>query len=345
MKEKLNKYMLPIVNISVAIILMCLFYCIFQIYINKNEKITINNSEILMTAIKNNINDNISNMSYPISLINEHGDMLWSNKLLKEILNLEDLNIQNIMSVAKDLDLHKLFKCDKDLMQRVKINDSIYNVYASNISSESDNHKKYMVYFIEVNSLRDFYSTRESVMLIEVDNLTDALDTAEEGDRPMIVAEVEKMINAYGQKLKAMIVKYEYNKYVLSVQDKYINDEINCKFDILDRISNIDRGNKIEVTLSIGVGYGGTTPQENYNNALTAKELALGRGGDQVVVKKDKSISFFGGNTREIEKRTRVRARIIAQALKELIFESSNIIIMGHKNPDMDCLEASIGLW
>ena len=142
-----------------------------------------------------------------------------------------------------------------------------------------------------------------------------------------------------------MIVKYESNKYVLSVQDKYINDEINCKFDILEKISGIDIGNKLEVTLSIGVGRGGVSPQENYNFAVIAKELALGRGGDQVVVKNNDKIHFFGGNKRELEKRTRVRARVISQAIKELIFESSNVFIIGHKNPDMDCLGASVGLW
>lgn len=359
MKQKLNKYCSIIFSVVIAIVVIVMFYldlfylasiililyiCI-DIYFNNRYKSIEDSNKKLVVDIKNNINDNISNMSYPISLINENGDIIWFNKKLKDILNIEDLSNHNIISVARSLDLQKLLKCDKDLRQRIKINKSIYNIYANNVSSENSKRKVFMVYFIEVNNLRDFYSTKESVMLIEVDNLTDALDTADESDRPMIVAEVEKAINSYAQKMKAMIVKYEYNKYVLSIQDKYINDEINCKFNILDEISNIDRGNKIEVTLSVGVGSGGTTPQENYNNALTAKELALGRGGDQVVVKNNEKISFFGGNTREIEKRTRVRARVIAQALKELMFESSNLFIMGHKNPDMDCLGASIGLW
>ena len=218
---------------------------------------------------------------------------------------------------------------------------------ANNISGENIkyNEAKYLVYFNEVSNLRDLYSTRESIMLIEVDNLSEALERTDEANRPMLAAEVEKAINSYSKKLKAMIIKYEYNKYCLSVQDKYINDEINCKFNILDEISNIDRGNKLEVTLSIGIGRGGDNPQENYNNAMTARELALGRGGDQAVIKNNEKITFFGGNTRELEKRTRVRARVIAQALRELIFESSNIFIMGHKNPDMDSLGASIGLW
>lgn len=286
-------------------------------------------------------------MSYPLALIDNEGNILWANKRLKEELNLLDLQEQNILSIGRNLDLQKLLKCDKDLKQRVKIKDSFYSIYATNISNENEIYvkQKYMVYFNEVSNLRDLHSTRESIMLIEVDNLSEALEVTDEANRPMLAAEVEKTINSYSKKLKAMIIKYEYNKYCLSVKDKYINDEINCKFSILDEISNIDRGNKLEVTLSIGVGRGGDNSQENYNNAMTAKELALGRGGDQVVIKNNEKISFFGGNTRELEKRTRVRARVIAQALRELIFESSNILIMGHKNPDMDSFGSAVGLW
>ena len=181
-------------------------------------------------------------------------------------------------------------------------------------------------------------------MIIEVDNLSEVLETTMESDRPMLVAEVEKTINAYAQRLKAMITKYDSNKYILSMQDKYIDEEMNNKFSILEEVSAIDRGNKFEVTLSIGVGRGGTCPLENNTFANTAKELALGRGGDQVVIKNNEKIKFFGGNSREIEKRTRVRARIISHTLKELIYESSNVFIIGHKNPDMDCFGSSVGL-
>ena len=202
----------------------------------------------------------------------------------------------------------------------------------------------YIVYFNDISNNKNVESTKESIMIIEVDNLSEVLETTIESDRPMLVAEIEKTINAYAQRLKAMITKYDTNKYIVSIQDKYIDEEINNKFSILDEISTIDRGNKFEVTLSIGVGRGGTCPLENNNFANTAKELALGRGGDQVVIKNNDKIKFFGGNTREIEKRTRVRARTISHALKELIYESSNIFIIGHKNPDMDCFGSSVGL-
>lgn len=361
MKKKLKKYSKLLISAAITILVIILYYikefylasAVLIIYVAWNLYLDINRQlynekvDTLTTKIKANINDNISNMLYPLALIDNEGNILWANKRLKEELNLLDLKEQNILSIGRNLDLQKLLKCDKDLRQRVKIKDTFYSIYATNISNENNPYikQKYIVYFNEVSNLRDLYSIRESIMLIEVDNLSEALEVTDEANRPMLAAEVEKSINSYSKKLKAMIIKYDYNKYCLSVQDKYINDEINCKFSILDEISNIDRGNKLEVTLSIGIGRGGDNSQENYNNAMTARELALGRGGDQVVIKNNEKISFFGGNTRELEKRTRVRARVISQALRELIFESSNILIMGHKNPDMDSFGAAVGLW
>ena len=361
MKKKLKKYSKLLISAAITILVIILYYikefylasAVLIIYVAWNVYLDINRQlynekvDTLTTKIKANINDNISNMLYPLALIDNEGNILWANKRLKEELNLLDLKEQNILSIGRNLDLQKLLKCDKDLRQRVKIKDTFYSIYATNISNENNPYikQKYIVYFNEVSNLRDLYSIRESIMLIEVDNLSEALEVTDEANRPMLAAEVEKSINSYSKKLKAMIIKYDYNKYCLSVQDKYINDEINCKFSILDEISNIDRGNKLEVTLSIGIGRGGDNSQEKYNNAMTARELALGRGGDQVVIKNNEKISFFGGNTRELEKRTRVRARVISQALRELIFESSNILIMGHKNPDMDSFGASVGLW
>lgn len=361
MKKKLKMYRKLLISVTITILVIFLYYIrefylssgiliiyvIWNLYLDINKQLYNEKVDTLTTRIKANINDNISNMVYPLALIDNEGNILWANKRLKEELNLLDLKEQNILSIGRNLDLQKLLKCDKDLRQRVKIKDTFYSIYANNISDENESYikHKYLVYFNEVSNLRDLYSIRESIMLIEVDNLSEALEVTDEANRPMLAAEVEKAINSYSKKLKAMIIKYEYNKYCLSVQDKYINDEINCKFSILDEISNIDRGNKLEVTLSIGIGRGGDNSQENYNNAMTARELALGRGGDQVVIKNNEKISFFGGNTRELEKRTRVRARVIAQALRELIFESSNILIMCHKNPDMDAFGASVGLW
>ena len=360
MKEKLKDYqqvIIPAIFVFISIIffyndkfiigsIILLAFIIYLYYLNKNEHSKVENGKRTISKLKLNINDNISNMLAPIALINENGDIIWANKRLTQELELSDTEGQNIISITRSLDLQKLLKCDKDLSQRIKIKNCIYSIYASKITGEDELiNDVYAVYFIEVSNLRDLNTTKESVMLIEVDNLSEVLESTEESERPLLVAEVERTINLYAQKLKALIVKYDSNRYALSVIDKYITEEVNNKFDILEKISEIERGNKFELTLSIGIGRGGATPQENYNNAVTAKELALGRGGDQVAIKNNEKIIFFGGNTREFEKRTRVRARVIAHALKDLIYESSNILIMGHKNPDMDCLGAAVGLW
>ncbi len=360
MKEKLKNYQQVIIQAIFVFISIIFFYSdkfiigsiillafiIYFYYLNMNEHFKVEKEERIISKLKLNINDNISNMVAPIAIINENGDIIWANKRLTKELELSDTEGQNIISTTRSLDLQKLLKCDKDLSQRMKIKNSIYSIYASKIIGEDELiNDVYAVYFIEVSNLRDLNTTKESVMLIEVDNLSEVIESTEESERPLLVAEVERTINLYAQKLKALIVKYDSNRYALSVIDKYITEEINNKFDILEKISEIERGNKFELTLSIGIGRGGSTPQENYNNAVTAKELALGRGGDQVAIKNNEKINFFGGNTREFEKRTRVRARVIAHALKDLIYESSNILIMGHKNPDMDCLGAAVGLW
>lgn len=186
--------------------------------------------------------------------------------------------------------------------------------------------------------------TKQSVVLIEVDNLEEVIIDIEQENRPMFLAEIEKNINKYADSLGAMIAKYDDNKYVLSVLDSVIDKEISRKFDILDKFREIDFYNKVSVTLSVGVGRYGGNPQENQMYAFKALELALGRGGDQVVIKTDKEFQIFGGNAREKEKRTRVKARVIAHALKDLIYESDSVFIVGHKKTDMDCFGAALGL-
>lgn len=288
------------------------------------------------------IEDNILRFIYPLCLIREDGKIIWCNKLFNTLNPNENGLGNNILSIARGLNLEGTLKNEYN-HQRLNINDKLYDVYATIIEKEN-NEYMYLLSFNDITKLIDYEKTQESVMLIEVDNLSEVLEKTDENNKPLLVAEIERTINYYANNLKAMIEKYDTNKYVLSVQDKYIKDEVNKQFKIIDEISKIDFGNSIEVTLSMGIGCGGVSPQENYNSAKFAKELALGRGGDQVVIKNGNDIKFFGGNTKEIEKRTKVKARVIARALSELICESSNVYILGHKNPDMDFLGAAMGL-
>ena len=294
-------------------------------------------------SIDKGIYDNILQFIYPLALIKEDGELVWYNKLFNSLRTNKEANEKNILSIARGLNLQDILKHEENLHQRLKINEKLYDVYATLIQKDENNYV-YLLSFNDITKLIDYETTQEDIMLIEVDNLSEVLDKTEENNRPILVAEIERMINSYANNLKAMIKKYDTNKYVLSIQDKYIEQEIKNKFKIIDDISKIYNGNKIEVTLSIGIGRGGLSPLENYNNANVAKELALGRGGAQVAVKTNNNIRFFGGNTNAIEKRTKVKARVIARALSELIYESGNVYIIGHKNPDMDCFGAAVAL-
>ena len=345
----ISLYYLKSAFLGTILLIIYILINILKFFIrNTIEESNIEENNISIEDLSNEINEyikkNIFNLIFPVALIKENGEIFWYNKEFKKFLSEEDTKSINVVSVARGLNLSRLLSCDKELYQKIKIIDSFYKIYAEKIEDSNLNESFYIVYFNDISDIKNIDNTKESIMLIEVDNLSEVLETTNESDRPMLVAEVEKCINAYSQKLKAMITKYDSNKYILSVQDRYIDEEINNKFPILKEISEIDRGNKFEVTLSIGIGRGGTCPLENNNFASTAKELALGRGGDQVAIKNNGKIKFFGRNTREIEKRTRVRARIISHALKELIYESSNVFIIGHRNPDMDCFGSSIGL-
>ena len=321
-------------------------YIIYLIYkiskFLKEEKKEENKIDKLYKDFHGKIKNNVLNLIFPITILNSTGEIIWYNNKFAELTNTEEPLENNLVSVIKGIALDKVIRTGKENSQNIKIKGYIYEVYSETINLEDSEEKYYLVYFNDVTYLKK--ATKESIVLLEVDNFSEVLKTIKEDTKPLLIAEIERTIKNYGNSLNAMIKKYDSSKYILSVDDAVISKEISKKFDILDTIREINLGNEIEVTLSIGVGRGGETPSENQQYATKAKELALGRGGDQAVVKSGKNIEFFGGNAKELEKRTRVKARVVAHVLKELIYESSTVYIMGHRNPDMDCFGASFGL-
>ncbi|MGL5152103.1 MAG: DHH family phosphoesterase [Clostridium sp.] len=323
--------------------IIVLVIVLYDIYYNATRTIEDEDKIKKFTKeINDTLNNNLFNYSIPICIIDEDGKILWHNNVFNKLKKGENLVGKSISTVVRNLNIENIFSEKGSQTQRIKINNCLYGV--TNINIKKDEKNISIIHFNEIGNLLSVTTTKESVMIIEVDNINEALETTDENNKPLVIAEIDRTLNAYANKLNALIVKYDKNKYVLSVEDKYIEEEIEGKFKILDDISTISKGNKLEITLSIGVGRGGISPSENQNYASIAKELALGRGGDQAIVKNNEDIKFFGGNTKEIEKRTRVRARVVAHALKELIYDSNKIYIVGHLNPDMDCMGAAVGL-
>ncbi|WP_346930887.1 DHH family phosphoesterase [Clostridium sp.] len=339
---------LIISNILLLIYVALLLYTIFynskkDNFSNKIENMTYKVDTIKSTAF--------SKVPFPTMFLLENGEVIWYNKSLALRLENNDIVGKNIKEIIKEFNIKLALEGKKSEYKNVIFRDRIYDIYISIIQDyEINEGNNLMIISFDditdnINLINQINEAKESVMLIEVDNLDDVIKTTEEGLRPQLIADIDRTINNYANSLKALIRKYSSNKYVLTTKDANIEAEMNKKFDILDTIREVSSGNKLTVTLSIGVGRGGENPAENHEFATIAKDLALGRGGDQCVVKRFEKVSFYGGKTKEVEKRTKVRARVIGHALLELINESSNVVIMGHHNPDMDCLGAAIGMY
>ncbi|HEY5576421.1 MAG TPA: DHH family phosphoesterase [Clostridiaceae bacterium] len=296
----------------------------------------------------------LANLPFPLAMVDFNGSILWYNRNLSDILDEKDILGTNINSISKNINLKHAISGKKSVFRDIVIDRRFYDVYVSVVDSQEynengDSDRIILLYFYDITTshqiLKDAVHDKYSIMLMEVDNFDDVMKATEEEQKPLFIAEMERTVNSYGQNLNAMLKKYSNSKYVLCVQNKYIDNEIEKKFEILDSVREISMGNKLAVTVSIGIGQGGETPMENEKFALSAKELALGRGGDQVVIKNGEQLQFFGGRTKEVEKRTRVRARVIAHALMDLIKDSSKVFIMGHVNADIDCLGSAVGLF
>lgn len=288
------------------------------------------------------------NSPFPLAIVGESGNLLWYNEKFRKILGENEILGINISDIIPDVSVDEILNQDKKSFKYVKINDDYYNIFTNINDSSLTKGKTILLYFYEVSYeaklSKNIEENKYCILNIEVDNLDEVLKYTEEDKTVILSAEIERTIKNYAQSLKSMIVKHSSNKYVMVANYKTIEKEMEKNFDILDQVREINYGNNLTVTLSIGVGCDGETPLENYEFATAAKELALSRGGDQVVVKNKDKMLFYGGKTKEVEKRTKVRARVIGHALVNLIKESSNVFIMGHLNPDIDALGASIGI-
>ena len=193
--------------------------------------------------------------------------------------------------------------------------------------------------------LRNMYEqSRPVACIVMIDNYDEVMQNTPDDSRAILMGTVEKKITDWANMSSGIIKKVEREKYFIVFEYRFLKQFTESKFDILDSVKSIQFGNKIPVTVSIGIGTEGDSLLQDDGFARTAIDMALGRGGDQVVIKNKKKFSYFGGNSKEIEKYTRVKTRVMAYALKQLISQADQIMIMGHKNADLDSFGAAIGM-
>ncbi|PKM53678.1 MAG: DHH family phosphoesterase [Firmicutes bacterium HGW-Firmicutes-5] len=215
--------------------------------------------------------------------------------------------------------------------------------------TENEEQLLYTLYFFDISKelmLEQKNNDQKAVAaLIYIDNYEEVLNSIEDVRRPLLVALIDRNLSKFANKIDGVLKKFEKDQYILVFQQKYMEELKNNKFSILDEIRSISIGNELPVTMSMGIGINEFSYLQSVEFGRMALDLALGRGGDQAVVKKNDKFSFYGGKTRGVEKSTRVKARIKAYAFRELIEESDRVIIMGHKRQDLDSLGAAVGIY
>ncbi len=291
----------------------------------------------------------ILNLPIPLTLVDFDGRITWYNSKFSEIIDERELIGSELEGVVPSLDLDEIL--NKNETPDVKVGERFYKVYANVVKTDEKDASRVivMLYWIDATPFRvlkdQYEDERPVVALIQVDNYDDVMSETKEDKRPFLTSEIDQKVNLWASRMNALIKKYQTDKYLVLFEERYLENLEAKRFSILDDIREIEVGNKFPMTLSIGVGVNGRNLNQAEEYAFSALELALGRGGDQAVVRKKGNFEFYGGKAKAVEKRNRVKARIIAHGLRPLIDEASNVIIMGHKYPDMDCYGSAIGIY
>lgn len=292
------------------------------------------------------------NSPFPLIILETSGNVIWrSSTFNKEFANV-GINAY-IDDLAKEIKLeieNNNFKVDK----QVNIDNKIYHVIGDYVKMKKRDRKKemkYMIilYFIDITTeieLMNKYNEAVTCMgIVMIDNYEEIIQRISEENKPQVIAAIEKKLYEWAGTCGGVMIKKERDTYVFVFEQKYLLDMENNKFSILDEMKEIETEEGMPITLSIAISNEGASNYEKYESTLVAMDIALGRGGDQAVIRKDGKYSFFGGKTQEVEKRTKVKARVISHALEELINKSDNVMVMGHLNGDIDSFGSSLGIY
>ena len=294
------------------------------------------------------------NSPFPLIIVETDGSIIW--KSTKFVSEFRDVEISPILDgIIKELKLEiennpKLR--NNQILQEVEIGNKDYKIVGEYVKTKSvDKKKEYMatLYFVDetemINLKNDYDDSQICIGIAMIDNYEEIIQRTSGEEQIQIFAQIEKKIYEWASEFKGLVVKAERDTFIWICERKYLKILEDSKFNILDSIKEIESSNKIQSTLSIAVSAEGESYYEKYKIAKNTIDIALGRGGDQAIIRKNGKYTFFGGRTQELEKRTKVKARSVSNALEELMVESNNVIIMGHTNSDIDALGSALGIY
>ena len=287
------------------------------------------------------------NSPFPLVIAETNGNLIFKNtKFNQEFINIDINNyLTKILNEVK-LEIKNNDKKEK-INDEIQIGKKTYKLYGDYMPLKDE----YIItiYFVDDTKLVELESLFNNkdiyVGIIMIDNYEEIVQRIPENEKTQLVAEIEKTLYNWASDYKGLILKSERDIFVSIFERQYVKEIEDKKFEILDTIKDLQLSDKMQFTLSIAISNDGTNNIEKYKTAQAALDIILGRGGDQAVVHEGDKYTFFGGRTQEMEKRTKVKARIMSHALEGLILESSKVMIMGHSNSDMDCIGSSMGIY
>ncbi len=294
------------------------------------------------------------NSPFPLIIFQSDGKLIWkSSKFASEFANtdinkyIEDISIDIKTEIEKENS-----KKEKDILKQIEVEKETYKVVGKTIFPKNKKNKKdYMVilYFINetenVKLQKEYKDSKSCVTIIMIDNYEEVMQQIGIEEKPQIMAQIDKCIFEWTNQTNGVLIKSDRDRYVYLFEQRYLEKIKEDKFSILDKIKEIKTNENVQLTLSIAISNDGITDNEKYKSAGSAMDVVLGRGGDQAVIRENEIYKFYGGRVQEVEKRTKVKARVVAHALENLIRDSNKVIIMGHTNPDIDSMGASIGIY
>jgi c-di-AMP phosphodiesterase-like protein len=330
---------------------------VYTIWSNNKRKTEISEHiNELTVSVDKAAQSTIINSPFPLVVLETNGNIIWkSSNFIKEFANINTGT--TLTDVIKELKLkieNGKNTNNISISESMKIGDKNYKVIAEYTKLREKEHKnssEYMatVYFLDetnyVKLLEEYTNSRTCIGIIVLDNYEELMQRVTEEEKLKITSNAEKNIYSWVNKYDGLLVKSERDTYVCIFDQLNLEKIKEDKFEILDEIKEIKTQDNIQLTLSIAISENEKTNSEEYKSAKAVIDIALGRGGDQAIIKQNGKYYFFGGRTQEVEKRTRVKARIVAQALEELMNSASNVIIMGHTNSDIDAMGSGMGVY
>ncbi len=342
-----NTYMI-LPNICIFVLIV-----IYSYYTNNKRKSEISETlQDLTLTVDSAAKTSLINSPFPLIIMETDGNVIWrSSKFTSEFANI-DINtyIKELSFDIKDEIEKKQKRTNQDIIRRMDIDKKTYRIVGRYVQSKR-NKAEYMIilYFIDdtesVKLQKEYKDSKSCVGIIMVDNYEETMQRLESEEKPQVIAEIDKYIYEWTDKTNGILIKTEKDRYIYFFEQRYLDSVKEDKFSILDKIKEIDVKERMQFTLSIAISNEGITDKDKYKSAQAAMDIVLGRGGDQAVIRENEIYKFFGGRAQEVEKRTKVKARIVAQALENLMKESKKVMIMGHTNPDMDCVGAALGIY